>query len=599
MKDNHSIDNRILVERCRKGDKEAMNLLYTRFAPRMLSLIQRYVDDPNDAQDILHDGFIIAFTRLESLRDSDRVDYWLATIMRNLSLKFLKSRDVALLMDELPDIEDPQLIENVLDFDVLTSLVDSLPTGYKNVFRLAVYENKSHKEISQILGIAPNSSSSQLFRAKLQLRQLINNYKSRAGMLVLILALGGVPAIYYIATSNSGEEKHTLSLSHLNSSSSIPDTQDETNSPINKIPTTIVSPSINPIGKSNRIANNIGGHNNVRSNKNVKQISESMPISTDSCSAKEELLKDSAVNYTPVDINTVNLSENTHVEDKDSLRSQNEYDLLYADLDYPLPISESSFDNRWITSFSVNTGFSNSDLLANNNNPGGNNNGNGNNNSNGDNNGPGGWNPNNPGYEIDDPGNPDDNDNDDNDDNRKKLISSSGKGDTSMKTPLKNQSHRNHLPISFAITSQKNFNAGFGIETGLNYTYLHTTFENKGFVTECHWHYIGIPLKVNLSLYNVNRLRIYSSFGGSFYYPVYSTANEKWMAPSLRTGSFHSHPIWSIGAGVGVSINLTKRIDLYLEPTIQYYFPNKDDVPNLWKDESWGFSLPIGVRFKW
>lgn len=131
-----------------------MSLLYTRFAPRMLALIRRYVDDLNDAQDILHDGFIVAFTRLDSLRNPERIDFWLATIMRNLALKFLNSRDIAQLLHELPDIEDQKEVEDLLDLDLLVSMVDSLPTGYQNVFRLAVFENKSHKEISKILGIA-------------------------------------------------------------------------------------------------------------------------------------------------------------------------------------------------------------------------------------------------------------------------------------------------------------------------------------------------------------------------------------------------------------------------------------------------------------
>lgn len=85
VKRNLQIDNRTLVEECIRGDREAMSLFYTRFAPRMLGVIRRYVPERGDAEDILHDGFIVAFTRLDSLRDFDRVDYWLATIMKNLS----------------------------------------------------------------------------------------------------------------------------------------------------------------------------------------------------------------------------------------------------------------------------------------------------------------------------------------------------------------------------------------------------------------------------------------------------------------------------------------------------------------------------------
>ena len=95
------IDNESLVAECRAGNKEALNLFYVRFAPRMLSVIRRYVADNNDARDILHDGFIVAFTRLESLRDYNRVDYWLATIMKNLSLQFLQMQDVTKMLHRI------------------------------------------------------------------------------------------------------------------------------------------------------------------------------------------------------------------------------------------------------------------------------------------------------------------------------------------------------------------------------------------------------------------------------------------------------------------------------------------------------------------
>lgn len=91
------------MEECRAGDRVALSLFYTRFAPRMLHVISRYVNNMEDAHDILHDGFIVAFTRLDSLRDPEHIDYWLATIMKNLSLKFLQSQNIATILKEIPD----------------------------------------------------------------------------------------------------------------------------------------------------------------------------------------------------------------------------------------------------------------------------------------------------------------------------------------------------------------------------------------------------------------------------------------------------------------------------------------------------------------
>ena len=193
------IDNQTLVDECRSGDRDAMSILYTRFAPRMLHLISRYVSDRDSTQDILHDGFIAAFTHLDTLRDPERIELWLATIMKNLSLKYLQEQSVTSILDEMPETIEESEVDDVIDFATLESLIRQLPEGYQKVFRLAVLENKSHKEISEILGIAPNSSSSQLFHAKLRLRELIKDYQLRAGLLsfLLMLASAGILLLYW------------------------------------------------------------------------------------------------------------------------------------------------------------------------------------------------------------------------------------------------------------------------------------------------------------------------------------------------------------------------------------------------------------------
>ncbi|MDE6693731.1 MAG: sigma-70 family RNA polymerase sigma factor, partial [Muribaculaceae bacterium] len=86
------IDNATLIYECKAGNQDALGMFYTRFAPKMYSVVMRYVSDPNDAMDILHDGFIVALTRLSSLRSAESVEYWLASIMKNLSLQFLQGQ---------------------------------------------------------------------------------------------------------------------------------------------------------------------------------------------------------------------------------------------------------------------------------------------------------------------------------------------------------------------------------------------------------------------------------------------------------------------------------------------------------------------------
>ena len=186
------IDNRSLLEECRRGDREALSLLYTRFAPKMLGVIRRFVPDGEDAEDILHDGFIVAMTRLDQLRDPDYIERWLATIMRNLALRFLHEQDISTMLDEMPEMMDSPELDGFIDLDTLESLIKKLPDGYQKVFRLAVLENKSHKEIGKILGIAPNSSSSQLFHARKMMQKLITEYRLQTGIFVItgVIATG-------------------------------------------------------------------------------------------------------------------------------------------------------------------------------------------------------------------------------------------------------------------------------------------------------------------------------------------------------------------------------------------------------------------------
>ena len=85
-----------------------------------------------------------------------------------------------LLDREVPDVpeEDDPPISDVPP-DVIHSMVSQLPTGYRMVFNLYVFENKSHREIASLLGIKEKSSASQLSRAKNLLAKMIRQYNDK------------------------------------------------------------------------------------------------------------------------------------------------------------------------------------------------------------------------------------------------------------------------------------------------------------------------------------------------------------------------------------------------------------------------------------
>ncbi len=654
------IDNHTLVEECKNGDKEALNLFYLRFAPRMLSVIRRYVSDEKDAEDILHDGFIVAFTRLGSLRDADRVEYWLATIMKNLSLQFLQSQDVAQMLHDIPEMEDTPQIDDIIDLKTLETLIKKLPAGYQKVFRLAVLENKSHKEIAKLLGIAPNSSSSQLFHAKLMMRKLITDYKKQTGVWCLLLLCGGAGIMLWRHLDRvqplpeimiaHHQESHSSSLARENSVDSLlPSSKTKASlSPLatasgSNVAKTIpsqqgiasvmltgpthttnltntdseTSPSEN--GEGNTKDSNIGSSDNPTSeatNNNVARGVDQNVIASEQESALAENTAEmgSALadnngegnnheSDLKANVSVAEVADSIGSDDKPRLEEmpkgrENEVYYTYMEDTYlddaeflQRRISKKSQFSDWSLRVSADAG-----LLA----------------FNGDSSddaygmeGPG-W-AQNPGVGNDkDPENPN---NPNNPDNTGSSGDSNNSDNTGEKRVLRRNApgyknyndvaHTNYLPVSFSVAVNKALDNTFSVETGLTYTYLHTTFESLPSYSNCHWHYLGIPLKLNAKLCNFSRVSMYMSAGGIMDIPLYSNAVVRTTSgtPDLWGGRFTSPVVWSLSASFGISIKLTKKIDVFLEPTLQYHFEHSVKVPNVWSDEKWGFSLPIGFRF--
>lgn len=174
------MDKERFIERCKAGDEYALGLLYTNYAPRMKRLCLRYVGDEATAEDILHDGFIIIMARISQLKDAAKLDSWMAAIMHNLAIRHLgqKGKIVFVPIEDIEESEDftNDTIEIVSEYKNLLQLVETLPQGYRKVFKLSVFDGMSHKEIAEMLGINPHSSSSQLSRAKEMLRSLVTEY---------------------------------------------------------------------------------------------------------------------------------------------------------------------------------------------------------------------------------------------------------------------------------------------------------------------------------------------------------------------------------------------------------------------------------------
>lgn len=170
------MDIKELVDLCKKGNEQALSLLYKTYSKKMMRICLHYIPDKQIAQDLLHDGFIVIFTSIETLRTPEKLESWMGIIMKNISLRYLnqKSTNSAIPLSDIPEDEEPidnPLSSDSIPYDKITEMVEKLPEGYSKIFKLAVLEGLSHKEIGKLLNIAPHSSSSQLFRAKVLLKK--------------------------------------------------------------------------------------------------------------------------------------------------------------------------------------------------------------------------------------------------------------------------------------------------------------------------------------------------------------------------------------------------------------------------------------------
>ncbi len=185
-----------LIDRCRKGDAEALGVLYSRYARRMKGVCRRYFKDEATVEDVLHDAFVIILTSLDRLRDADKVEFWMLSIVRNVASKhklhLLKMPSVPLEQyaeaDGLSDDGNEQ-IAPYIQIDEIVKMIDNLPDGYGKVFRLSVFEGMTHNEIAAELGIESKTSSSQLSRAKALLRKWLRKYWAAMMLLSIIIKM--------------------------------------------------------------------------------------------------------------------------------------------------------------------------------------------------------------------------------------------------------------------------------------------------------------------------------------------------------------------------------------------------------------------------
>lgn len=175
LRDNLHLNRRI--EEAKKGDRKAQKAIYDALADKMFAVCLRYMGDRQAAEDVLQDGFVSLYTKLDSFLGEGSFEGWARRIFVNTALMSLRKRDV---LRESDDVEAAVGISantpsatSRMGYKELLKLVASLPPGLRTVFNMYVIEGYSHKEIGEALGIEEVTSRSQLQRARVMLQKKI------------------------------------------------------------------------------------------------------------------------------------------------------------------------------------------------------------------------------------------------------------------------------------------------------------------------------------------------------------------------------------------------------------------------------------------
>lgn len=163
-----------LVKACQKGDPKAQRRVYEKYSSKMFGICFRYVHDDFEAEEIMIEGFVKVFEKINTFKLEGSFEGWIRRIMVNEALMYLRSNKKAQFETSYDQIlYEPEQFRTDLETQDLLKLIEKLPIGYKTVFNLYAIEGYSHAEIAKQLGITESTSKSQLSRARVILQNAL------------------------------------------------------------------------------------------------------------------------------------------------------------------------------------------------------------------------------------------------------------------------------------------------------------------------------------------------------------------------------------------------------------------------------------------
>lgn len=557
------MDAHTLIIRCKAGEREALHLLYEQYRSRLLNICRQYVKDNNVAEDLLHDAFVIILTSLNQLRDDDKLESWMATIVRNVGYHYKMHLDKERAALQQMGIDKQGVTETGImpDFEELQQLVVQLPEGYQQVFRLSVFEGLSHQEIGHLLGIAPHTSSSQLSHAKRMLKILIKQ------SWVLVLLLIAIPAaIWNLLQKEEPDAVKDLKPVSDNSNQQKPQLEPVIETPHDKPVYVSISkrPSTLPIRYQTEA---------VILPDSIPYMEEYVDTLTEITQVpKEETQGDSLIfrhepipafdephltTKSPSKSSTWNIqfaySGQTGQSDKYMAKASINQQSFASASNYFIPTNY-SFSN-WIDySWSLNNAFPTDEVTA----------------------------------------------------ETRSLMTIAAQNSMINHGEMVAQ-HTHQLPFNIQLTLSRQLTSRLSIETGLSYTQLKSTIltgSSGAYIQEQQrLRYLGIPLRFGWQWYSKAHLSLYTSTSGMLELPIRSTLNVKHVANDIGTFGKETKldvPCqWSMSFGLGIQYDFIPHLGIYMEPSLQYFFDDGSDLKSYRTEHPLSITLPLGLRFHW
>lgn len=563
----------IQIDACKNGDKEALGELYTTYANRLLGVCRHYVKDDHAAQDILHDAFIIIFMSIRDLKDEAKLENWMITIVKNLSLKYLQSTVKETIPLSCLDIEIQEEMreeQSNIALERLLSTIESLPEGNREVFKLSVLDGLSHKEIGELLGINPHSSSSQLSRAKKTLRAILINY----GVLFLLPIL--IPIyIYFIMrdrTDGTSDNKPTAISTHKNPSKRIQKglgTLKKEESRYSTAPSTAGNDGrgsagvIIPEGNiTSQVSTDSAETEQRKPPFNVDSLQKHLAIgigANDSLCCIPQIPQGKMIalheNVTPNSSHrrkypwTFNFGYFSNTSNSGAMSNLNYLSLV----DY----ANGSATAKLYTWADLENYYARNNALM-----------------------------------------------DSVERARMSLIlrdhSTDGNGSLG-------EVAQHYRPKTFGLSINKQLSPKWTFGTGITYTRLKSEFESEyhkaKLVKTQKIDYVGIPLRLTYRIWSKGRFNAYTTGGVTFEMPVHGSLDKKYIITSDSSYTLKSdikaHYQWSMNLGIGVQYKLFKPFSLYLEPNMFYYFRNSGSLETYRTEHPFIITVPFGLRLTW